>query len=54
MRKKWLCWVKASTVHRGLQPATYPGARPKATVGLCAEKPVTEEYRDNNYDSTES
>lgn len=31
-----------------------PDARLKATGGLCAERSVREEYRDNNYDSSES
>lgn len=31
-----------------------PDARLKATGGLCVEKPVAEDYSDNNYDSSES
>ena len=31
-----------------------PGASLTATIDLCVEKPVAEEYCDNNYDSSES
>jgi len=35
---------------RAYNQPSIPGARLKATVSLCAEKPITEEDGDNNND----